>query len=111
MLAFPGIQARQQRSLAAQQVSQRRVHPRLALVGEGDQHAPLVAGVGLPADETRGGQPVDPVRHSAGGDQGGAEQRTRGELERRPLPAQRGEHVEFPRLELVIGERPAPRDV
>jgi len=32
-------------------------------------------------------------------------------LERRSLPAQRREHVEFPRLELMLGERAAPRDV
>ena len=111
MLAFAGIQARQQRPLAAQQAGQRRVHPRLALIGEGDQHAPFIPGIGLPADESRGGQPVDPVRHGAGGDQGGAEQRARRELERRPLPAQRREHVESPRLQPVLGERLAPRDV
>ena len=51
VLAFAGIQARQQRPLAAQQAGQRRVHPRPALAGEGDQHAPLIPGVGLAADE------------------------------------------------------------
>jgi hypothetical protein len=105
------VQARQQRPLPAQQSGQRGVHPLPALLGEGDQHAPLVPGVRLAADEFLGGQPVDPVRHGAGGDQRGPEQRAGGELERRPLPAQRREHVERPRVELVLGERAAPRDV
>jgi len=111
VLSLVGVQARQQRPLAAQQPGQRRVHPVLSLAGEGDQDAPLVPGVRLAADEPLGGQPVDPVRHGAGGDQRGPEQRARRELERRPLPAQRREHVERPRLELVLGERAAPRDV
>ena len=81
------------------------------MIGEGDEHAPLVPGVWLPADQSLAGQPVDPVRHGAGGDQRGPEQRARGELERRPLPAQRREHVERPRLQFVLGERAAPRDV
>jgi hypothetical protein len=111
MPAVRGVQARQQHPFAAQQAGQRRVDPLAALIGQRDQHAPFVPGVGLPADQARGGQPVDPVRHGAGGDQGGAEQRARGELERRPMPAQRGEHVELPRLQAVVGERAAARDV
>jgi hypothetical protein len=109
--AFAAVQARQQRPLAAQQVGQGRVHLLPALVGERDQDPPLVPGIGLAADQARGGQPVDPVGHGAGGHQGGAEQRAGGQLERRTLPAQRGEHVELPGLQPVIGERPAPRDV
>jgi hypothetical protein len=105
------VQPGQQRPLPVQQAGQRRVHPLLSPVGEDDQHAPLIPGVGLAADEPLGRQPVDPVRHGAGGDQRGPEQRARRELERRALPAQRREHVEGPRLELVLGERPAPRDV
>ena len=111
MPAFAAVQARQQRPLPAQQVGQGRVHLLPALVGERDQDPPLVPRVGLAADQALGHQPVDPVGHGAGGHQGGAEQRPRGQLERRTLPAQRGEHVELPGLEPVIGERPAPRDV
>jgi hypothetical protein len=111
VLALRGIQGRQQHPLAAQQAGQRRVHPRPALIGQRDQSAPFVAGVRLPADQASGGQPVDAVGHRAGGDQGGAEQRARRELERRSLPAQRGEHVELPRFEAVLGERAAARDV
>ena len=103
----PASSARSRRSSPASA----RVHPLLALIGEGDQHAPLVPGVGFAADQALGGQPVDPVRHGARGDQRGPEQRAGGELERRPLPAQRREHVELPRFELVLGERAAPRDV
>ena len=111
MLALAVVQARQQRPLAAQQPGQRRINPLLSPVGEGDQDTALVPRVGLAADESRFGQPVDPVRHGPGGDQRGPEQRARRELERRPLPAQRREHVELPRLEPVLGERAAPGDV
>ena len=37
--SLAGVQARQQGPLAAQQPGQRRVHPVLSLVGEGDQDA------------------------------------------------------------------------
>jgi len=111
MPALPGVQAGQQRPLAAQQAGQRRIDPRLALVGERDQHTPLVPRVGLPADEIPGGQPVDPVRHGARGDQGGPEQGAGRELERPPLAAQRRQDVELPRLEPVLGERAAAGDV
>ena len=109
--AIVGVQPGQQRPLTAEQVSQGRVHLLPAQVGQRDQDPALVPGIGFPADQALAHQPVDPVGHGAGGHQGGAEQRARGQLERRPLPAQRGEHVELPRLEPVIGERPAPRDV
>jgi hypothetical protein len=111
MLTLAAVQARQQRALAAQQVGQGRVRLRHALLGERDQDAPLVLRVGLPAHQARRGQPVDPVGHGARGHQGGTEQRAGRQLERRPLPAQRGEHVELPRFEAVVGERAAPRDV
>ena len=111
MPALAGVQIRQQHALAAQQVGQGRVRPRHTLIGERDQHPSLVSRVRLPADEARRGQPVDPVGHGARGDQGGAEQRAGRQLERRALAAQRGEHVELPRLEAVVGERAAPRDV
>ncbi len=111
MLALAGVQGRQQQALTAQQVGQGRVRPCHALIGERDQHATLVPGVRLPADQASRGQPVDPVGHGARGHQGGAEQRAGRQLERRALPAQRGEHVELPRLEAVVGERAAPRDV
>jgi energy-coupling factor transporter ATP-binding protein EcfA2 len=88
-----------------------RVHPLPAGRGQRDQYPALIPGVGFPADQVRGGEPVDPVRHGAGGDQGGAEQGTRRELERRSLPAQRRQHVELPRFQPVLGERAAPRDV
>ena len=67
--------------------------------------------VRFPADQAGRGQPVDAVGHGARGHQGGAEQRAGRQLERRPLPAQRGEHVELPCFEAVVGERAAPRDV
>jgi hypothetical protein len=111
VLALAAVQPGQQRTLADQQVGQGRVGPRHALLGQRDQDAPLIPGVGFPADQARLSQPVDPVGHGARGDQGGAEQRAGGQLERRPLPAQRGEHVELPRLQAMVGERAAPRDV
>jgi hypothetical protein len=111
MLALAVVQASQQHALAAEQVGQGRVRPRRALIGERDQHAPLVPRVGLPANQALAHQPVDPVGHGARRHQGGAEQRTGRQLERRALPAQRGEHVELPCLEPMVGERAAPRDV
>jgi hypothetical protein len=111
VLAFAGVQVGQQRSLAVQQIGQGRVGPRHALIGQRDQDPSLVPRVRLPADQAGLGQPVDPVGHGARGDQGGAEQRARRQLERRPLPTQGGQHVELPRLEAVVGERATPRDV
>jgi hypothetical protein len=111
VLALAGVQAGQQRALAVQEVGQGRVGHRHAPLGERDQDAAFVPGVGLTADQARRGQPVDPVGHGARGHQGGAQQRAGGQLERRPLPAQRGEHVELPGLQAVVGERAAPGDV
>ena len=71
----------------------------LALGGQPHDHAAPVVGVGVALDEAAGGQPVDPVGHRAAGHQGLAEQPAGGELVRRPGAAQRGEHVELPRLD------------
>jgi len=83
--------------LAAEGLVRREPDPRdkrgvlVTLTDQGQERvdAALVPRVGLAADESRFGQPVDPVRHGPGGDQRGPEQRARRELERRSLPAQR----------------------
>ena len=40
------------------------------VVGEPDQHAAPVVGVGLPLDQAAPGEPVDAVGHRAAGDEG-----------------------------------------
>jgi ATP-binding cassette subfamily F protein uup len=105
------VEPGQQRTLPLEQVGERRVHPGLPPLGERHQHPALVRWIGLTADQAGGGQPVDPVGHRPRGHQGGAHQRTGGELERRSLPAQSRQYVELPRLEAVVGERSAPGDV
>ena len=97
--------------LAAQQVRQRVIGCGPALVGEGDEHTAPVPRVGFPADESRLGEPVDPVGHGARGDQRRADQRSRRHLIRRPLSAQGRQHVELPRLEPATRERGPPGEV
>jgi hypothetical protein len=110
-VALAGVKTRQQHPLAPQQPVQGRVDSFLARLGQRDQDPALIPGVGFAADQSGGGEPVDPVGHGAGGDQGGAEQGTRRELERRPLPAQRRQHVELPGFKPVLGERTPAGDV
>ncbi len=106
-----GAEPVQQRLLVLDEVGQGGVHPGPAGRGQRDQHAAPVLRVRLAADQSGGGQPVHPVGHRAGGDQGGPEQCPGRELIRRSLPAQRGQHVEFPGLQAVCGERGAPGQV
>ena len=94
-----------------EQVGERSVHHGPALVGERHEHAAPVPRIWLAPHQARLGEPVDPVGHGSRCDQGGAQQRSRGELEWRPGPAQRGEHIEPPELEAAAGERGAPRDI
>ena len=56
-------------------------------------------------------EPVDPVGHRPGGDHRLRDQPTGGELVRRPGPAQRGQHVELPGLEVVRREGLTPGEV
>jgi hypothetical protein len=110
-LAFRLAKAGEQRLLAVEQVGEGGVYDGPAAVREGDEDAAAVAGIRLAVDEPRVREAIDPVGHGPRGDQGRAQQRPRRELEGRPGPAQRGEHVELPRLKAVRGERAAPRDV
>ena len=110
-LTLPGVKAREQRVLAAEQVGQGRVHAGAALAGQRHQDAAPVPRVRFPAYQARLRQPVDPVGHGSRGHERRAEQRTGGQLEGRPVPAQRGQHIELPRLKPVGGERAAPGDV
>jgi hypothetical protein len=84
-----GPKPREQRLLAVEQVGERGVYDVFAALGERDEHAAAVPRIGLARHQARGGEPVDAVGHRARGDQRGAQQGTRGELERRPRPAQR----------------------
>ena len=93
------------RPLPSQQVGHGGVDRAAAGVGELHQHAALVLRVAAAADQARRRQPVDPVGHRAGRDQGRAQQRAGAELVGRPCPAQRGQHVELPRLQAVRRER------
>ena len=106
-----GAEPVQQRLLVLDEIGQGGVHPGPAGRGQRDQHAAPVLRIRLTADQSGGGQPVHPVGHRAGGDQGGPEQCPGRELIRRSLPAQRGQHVEFPGLQAVCGERGAPGQV
>ena len=84
-----------------QQVGQGRVDGRQPGRREPDQHTSPVVGVGPPLDQAVGGQPVDPVGHRPGGHQRAGEQLAGGELVRGAGPAQRGQHVEGPPLQVV----------
>ena len=87
------------------------VDGRLALGGEPHEHAAPVVGVGEPLDQPARGEPVDPVGHRPAGHQRLAQQPAGGELVRRAGAAQRGQHVELPRLDLGGGERLAAGQV
>ena len=69
------------------------------------------SGSGSRSTRPRAVEPVDPVGHRAAGHQGLAQQPAGGELVRRAGPAQRGQHVELPRLDAVRGERVAAGQV
>ena len=76
----------------------------LAVGGEPHEHAAPVGRVGEPLDVAPRGQPVDAVGHRAAGHERGAQQPPGRELVGLAGPAQRGEHVELPRLDVVRGE-------
>ncbi len=98
----------EQLALAGEQRLEGAVDGALAGGGQRDEHAAPVAGVGGALHEATLGEPVDPVGHGAAGDHRLAQQRARGELVGLARPAQRGEHVELPRLDRVGGEGVAP---
>ena len=102
--ALLGGQVGQQVGLGREQGLEGAVDGGLALDREPHQHAAPVLRVGQPLDEAARGEPVDAVGHRAAGHEGLAQQRDRGELVRRPGAAQRGQHVELPRLDAVGGE-------
>ena len=77
----------------------------LLLGGQPDDDAAAVLGVGVALDVPARGEPVDPVRHRPAGHQGLAQQPAGGELVRRTGAPQRGQDVELPRLDPVVGER------
>lgn len=91
-------------ALLGEESGERLVGAVAALGGEPDQDAPPVAGVGEPFDEALLGEPVDAVGHGARGDQGLGQELAGGELVGRAGPAERGEDVELPGLQLVLGE-------
>ena len=75
-----------------------------ALGREPDDDAAPVPGVGVALDVAAGEQPVHAVGHRPAGHEGLRHELTGGELVRRPRTAQRGEHVELPAVEVVLGE-------
>ena len=91
------------RSCASSRPSRRR--PRRGRRGELDEHAAAVGRVREALDQSARGQPVDPVRHRAGGDQGFLQQLAGGQLVRRSGPAKGREYVELPGLQAVGLER------
>ena len=100
------------RALLVEQSGQRLVGAVLALLGEPDQHAAPVGGVGQPLDQALLGQPVDAVGHRARGDQRLRQQLPGRELVRRARRRRSAvEHVELPRLQAVLGERQPPGPV
>src|SRR5690606_677515 len=107
LLVEPG----EQLALAAQQVGEGRVDAGHALLGERDEHPAAVLRVRAAPYQPGRGEPVDAVRHRARGDERGPQQLAGAQLVRRARPAQRGEHVELPRLQPVLGERGPARPV
>ncbi len=93
-----------QLGLRCQQRLERPVDGDLAGGGEAHQHPASVPRVGQPLHEPPGGQSVHPVGHGAAGHQGLAQQPSRGQLVGVAGPAQGGQHVELPDLDLVRGE-------
>ena len=106
-----GAQGGEQLALLAQQQREGAVDPVAALVGEPHADAPTVLRGRTAGDQAAGGEPVDPVGHGAAGHQGLAEQLPGGELVGRAGASQRGQHVELPQLEALVGEGAAARDV
>ncbi len=101
----------QQLLLVVEQCHERRVDAAAAVVGEPDEHSAAVVGIGAAVHEATAGEPVDAVGHRAAGHQRLVQQPARGELVGPAGPAQSGEYVELPRLELVGGKRLATRAV
>ena len=82
-----------------------RVDARLALRGHDDEDASAVVRVGAAVHKATLDEPVDAVRHGAGGDKGLLQERLGAQLVGGARPAQRGEDVEFPGVELRGRER------
>ncbi|CAM5371413.1 hypothetical protein SBADM41S_05974 [Streptomyces badius] len=91
-------------ALLVEESGQRLVGLVAPLGREPYEDATPVVRVGQPLDEVLLGEPVDAVGHRARGDQGLGEELPGGELVRGAGPAQRREHVELPRLQVVLGE-------
>ena len=97
--------------LLGQQVGQGGIDGPTTVVRQLDEDTAFVLRVPAAADQARSGQPVDPVGHGPGRDQRRAQQRPRTQLVRRPLPAQRRQHIKLPGLQAVGGEGGAPHPV
>ncbi len=90
--------------LGGEQVRQGCVDFRATGVGEPNQHSAPIVGVIFPLDQSTSGKPVNPIRHGAGGDQRLPDQLAGRERERFARPAERGQHIEFVRLQPVCHE-------
>ena len=77
---------------------------RHAGLGQLDDDAAAVVGVGAAADESAALEAVDPVGHGAAGDKRLLHELSGRELVGLAGPAQGGEHVELPPLEAVLRE-------
>ena len=97
--------------LGLEQVRECGVDCVAAFVGQPDQNAAAVVGMLLAGDQAAGTQPVHPVGHGAGGDQGLRQQLARGQLIGVARSAERGKHVELPGLQAVGAERRRPATV
>lgn len=76
--------------------------------GESDQHATPVGGVGVALDIATGGEAVDAVGHRPARHERLGDELPGAELVGRAGPAKRGQDVELPPIEAVLGEgRPA----
>ena len=106
-----GGQLGQQLALSGQQVGHGCVDGRHAGLGQLDDDATAVVGVGAAADESAALEPVDPVGHGAAGDKRLLHELSGGELVGLAGPAQGGEHVELPPLQAVLREGLRPVEV
>src|ERR1019366_3513647 len=79
----------EQDALAVKQVGHGGIDNRTARGGQPHLHAAPVAGVGAPADQAAGSEPVDSVGHGPAGHQRLRDELSRGELVRRALSSER----------------------
>ncbi len=101
-------QGLEQLRLLGDEPGDRGVDARAARVRHDDADPAPVVRIRPPLHEPARHEPVDAVRHRAGGDERLLQEGLRAQLVGIARPSQRRQHVELPRLELRLLERGAP---